>query len=283
MSNKRNFVRAMKDEKLIDIEKIISSKNPKALKRMPRFLIKYLKRILNQDEINAFIHANKDKKNGDWCQAVVEYMGITVEVKNLENIPKKGKVVLAMNHPLGGMDAMILVSALRGHREDLKFIANDLLLGLESMQEMLVGVNKHGKNKGSTRGKISELFQSEGAVCIFPAGLVSRKEKGEIRDLTWKKTFVSYSKEFNRTIVPIYIEGGLSNFFYRLAKFRKFIGIKANIEMLYLSNELFKQRNKHIKFVVGKPVERSFLMDNKNDHELAKQIKEQLYELQNEF
>jgi putative hemolysin len=273
----------MKDEKLIDIEKIISSKNPKVLKRTPRFLIKYLKRILNQDEINAFILTNKDKKNGDWCQAVVEYMGITIEVKNIDNIPKNGKVVLAMNHPLGGMDAMILVSALRGHRKDLKFIANDLLLGLKSMQGMLVGINKHGKNKGSTRSRILELFQSEDAVCIFPAGLVSRKEKGQIRDLTWKKTFVSYSKEFDRTIVPIYIEGGLSNFFYRLAKFRKFLGIKANVEMLYLSNELFKQRNKHIKLIVGKPIEKSFLMGNDNDYELAESIKEQLYELQNEL
>ena len=128
MSNKCNFVRVMKDEKFIDIEKLIASKNPKALKRMPRVLIKYLKRILNQDKINAFILANKDKKNGDWCQAVVEYMNITVDVKNLENIPKDGKIVIAMNHPLGGMDAMILVSALRGHREDLKFIVNDTFI-----------------------------------------------------------------------------------------------------------------------------------------------------------
>jgi putative hemolysin len=273
----------MKDEKFIDIEKLIASKNPKALKRMPRFLIKYLKRILNQDEINAFILANKEKENGDWCQAVVEYMNITVDVKNLENIPKEGKIVIAMNHPLGGMDAMILVSALRGHREDLKFIVNDLLLGLENMRGMFVGVNKHGKNKGSIREQISTLFQSNEAVCIFPAGLVSRKQKGEIKDLIWKKTFVSYSKEFDRTIIPIYIEGGLSNFFYRLARLRKFLGIKANIEMLYLSNELFKQRNKHMKFVVGKPIERSFLMENDDDKELAQLIKEQVYELRNEL
>lgn len=283
MSNKCNFVSVMKDEKFIDIEKLIASKNPKALRRMPRFLVKYLKRILNQDKINAFIVANKDKKNGDWCQAVVEYMNITVDVKNIENIPKDGRIVIAMNHPLGGMDAMILVSALRGHREDLKFIVNDLLLGLENMQEMFMGVNKHGKTKGSIKDQVSELFKSKEAVCIFPAGLVSRKQKKEIKDLIWKKTFVSYSKEFDRIIVPVYIDGRLSNFFYRLSRFRKSLGIKANIEMLYLSNELFKQRNKHMKFVVGKPIERSFLMKNKNDNELAELIKEQVYELRNEL
>ncbi|MCH2230153.1 MAG: 1-acyl-sn-glycerol-3-phosphate acyltransferase [Crocinitomicaceae bacterium] len=273
----------MKDEKFIDIEKLIASKNPNALKRMPKFLIRYLKRILNQDEINEFIYKNRDKKNGEWCQAAVDHMNITFEIRNLENIPKEGKIVLAMNHPLGGMDAMILVSALKGHREDLQFIVNDLLLSLENMQEMFVGVNKHGKNKGSIREQISALFQSEKAVCIFPAGLVSRKEKGKVKDLVWKKTFVSYSKEFDRTIIPIYIEGGLSNFFYRLARLRKFLGIKANIEMLYLSNELFKQRNKHIRFVVGDPVKKDYLMSNENDKELAQNIKEQVYELRKQL
>lgn len=273
----------MKDEKFIDIEKLIASKNPKALKRMPKFLIRYLKRILNQDEVNEFISKNRDKKNGDWCQAAVDHMNITFDVKNLDNIPKEGKIVIALNHPLGGMDAMILVSALKGHREDLQFIVNDLLMSLENMKGMFVGVNKHGKNKGSIREQISALFQSEKAVCIFPAGLVSRKEKGEVKDLVWKKTFVSYSKEFDRTIIPVYIDGSLSNFFYRLARLRKFLGIKANIEMLYLSNELFKQRNKHFKFIVGKPIEREFLMSNDNDKELAQQIKEQVYELRNQL
>jgi putative hemolysin len=210
-------------------------------------------------------------------------MNITIDIKNLENIPKNGRIIIAMNHPLGGMDAMILVSALRGHREDLKFIVNDLLLGIENMQEMFVGVNKYGKNKGSIRDQLSDLFKAEEVVCIFPAGLVSRKQKKEIKDLIWKKTFVTYSKEFDRTIVPVYIDGGLSNFFYRLSQFRKFLGIKSNIEMLYLSNELFKQRNKHMKLVVGRPLERSFLMKNKNDNKLAELIKEQVYELRNEL
>lgn len=280
---KRKFAVDMKDEKFIDIEKLIASKNPKALKRMPKFLIRYLKRILNQDEVNEFISKNRDKKNGDWCQAAVDHMNITFDVKNLDNIPKEGKIVIALNHPLGGMDAMILVSALKGHREDLQFIVNDLLMSLENMKGMFVGVNKHGKNKGSIREQISALFQSEKAVCIFPAGLVSRKEKGEVKDLVWKKTFVSYSKEFDRTIIPVYIDGSLSNFFYRLARLRKFLGIKANIEMLYLSNELFKQRNKHFNFIVGKPIDREFLMSNDNDKELAQQIKEQVYELRNQL
>lgn len=275
----------MKKEKFIDIEYLIRSKNPRALKWMPRFVIRYLKRILHQEEINAFISKNKDKKNAEWCQATVDYLNITYSVKNIENIPKEGKIVIVMNHPLGGMDAMILVSALQNHRTDLKFIVNDLLLNLDGMKEMFIGVNKHrkGKNKEETRESIKQLFESDNAVCIFPAGLVSRKIKGEVMDLEWKKTFVTLSRENNRTIIPIYIDGKLSNFFYRLHKLRTFLGIKANIEMLYLSNELFKQKNKHFKFIVGSPIKSDYLEKDLNDVSMAQKIKKEVYDLRKQL
>ncbi|MDX2362695.1 MAG: 1-acyl-sn-glycerol-3-phosphate acyltransferase [Crocinitomicaceae bacterium] len=273
----------MKDEKFIDVEKLIASKNKKAAKWTPRFLIRYLKRILHEKDINAFLTEHQHLKNQEWCAEVVKYMNITIDVKNLDKVPREGKIVIAMNHPLGGMDAMILVNALSGQRDDLKFIVNDLLMSLENMSEMFVGINKHGKNKGSIREQINELFQSEQAVCIFPAGLVSRKQKGEVKDLIWKKTFVTYAKEFDRTIIPIYIDGELSKFFYRLARFRKFIGVKMNVEMLYLANELYKQRNKHMRFIVGDPIEQSFLNATEDNRKLAQDIKDKVYELRNQL
>ncbi|MCR9172557.1 MAG: 1-acyl-sn-glycerol-3-phosphate acyltransferase [bacterium] len=273
----------MSDEDFIDVEKLIASKNPKTLKRTPRFVISYLKYILHQAEINAFIADHAHIKNAEWCQAVVDYFDITINVRHIERIPKDGKIVLAMNHPLGGMDAMILVSALKDHRKDLKFIVNDLLMNLDPMKEMFVGVDKINKNRASVREQIKELFQSDEAVCIFPAGLVSRKQKGEVKDLVWKKTFVTYSKEFNRTIVPIYIDGRLSRFFYGLSNIRGKLGIKTNIEMLYLANELFKQRDRHFEFVVGEPIPATELDPSVEDTELAQQIKEKVYDLRKEL
>jgi len=273
----------MSDKAFIDIEKLIASKNPKALKRLPRFVIRYLKHILHQEEINAFIEDNKHLKNADWCQAVVDYFDITINVKHIERIPKEGKIVLAMNHPLGGMDAMILVTALKEHRSDLKFIVNDLLMNLDPMKEMFVGVDKIGKNKTSVRQQIKQLFQSDQAVCIFPAGLVSRKRKGEIKDLVWKKTFVTYSREYDRTIVPIYIDGRLSKFFYGLSNIRGKIGVKTNIEMLYLANELFKQRDRHFEFIVGEPIQATALDPSIDDMDMAQEIKEKVYDLRKEL
>lgn len=269
----------MNKDKFIDVKGLIESKNPRLVKWLPGFVLNYLKRILHQDEINAFISEHKEVYNADFCEAVIDYFNITINVQNIEQIPKEGPIIIAMNHPLGGMDAITLITALKGHREDLKFIVNDLLMNLHNLRDLFVGVNKHGKNEVSTRQQIMELFESEEAVCIFPAGLVSRKKNGLVRDLDWKKTFVTYSKKYDQPVIPIFIDGELSNFFYRLANFRKAIGIKVNIEMLYLANELFKQRNKTMNLIVGQPIWPKDLDQSLSERDLAQFYKSKVYEL----
>lgn len=271
----------MKKEKFIDIDKIIADKNPKLLKRMPGFILRYLKRIIHEDEINSFLEVNADKRNQEFCEAVVKYFNITIEVNHLERIPKEGNIIIAMNHPLGGMDAMILVHALRNNRQDLKFIVNDILMNLENLKDMFVGVDKvnKGKIRSSLRDEINQLFASDSAVCIFPAGMVSRFYKGKIQDFEWKKTFVTHARRNNSVIVPIYIDGKLSKFFYNLYRIRKFFGIKSNIEMLYLSNEMFKQRNRKLSFTVGTPIEASNYHLELNDKDAASKIRSTVYSL----
>ena len=267
----------MEEKKLIDIRKIIGDKNPNLLKLLPHFVIRYIQRILHEREVNEVISSNKDKHNQAFCEAVINKFKIQLIVEGIENVPTTGGVTLAMNHPLGGMDAMALVTALKDHRKDLKFIVNDILLHLESMKGMFVGVNKHGRNSNSNLLKIDEIFSTGSAVCIFPAGLVSRKINGKVEDLEWKKTFVSLSLKHNQPIVPIYIDGKLSNFFYRLANFRKAVGIKANIEMFYLVDELFKQKNTTMKLTIGKPIYPTDLEKTKSQKDWAAEIRRQVY------
>ncbi len=269
----------MDNEKFIDVRKIIQSKNSTLYRWMPRFIIRYLERILHQKEINKFLIDNKDVYNIEFCEQVIKLLNVQIDFIGLEKIPKTGKIVLAMNHPLGGMDAMALASALKGHREDLKFIVNDILLNLKNLNGIFIGVDKHGKNSLSKREQLANLFSMDEAVCIFPAGLVSRKINGEVMDLEWKKTFITMSKKHQRTIIPIYIDGKLSNFFYRLSNFRKKIGIKANIEMLYLSNEFFKLQGKHIRIIVGEPIPFDSLPQELNERKQAFWVKDKVYEL----
>ena len=269
----------MSKVKSIDVKRLIESKQPRLAKWLPKFIIRYLKKILHEDEINSFLEENKTKYNSDFCEAVVNYLGIDVRIEGIDNIPKYGPAIIAMNHPLGGMDAMALVTALKSHRNDLKFIVNDLLMNLDNLKDLFVGINKHGKNETTTRQKVHDAFESDEVLCIFPAGLVSRKKNGEIRDLDWKKTFITYAKKFEQPIIPVYIDGELSAFFYRLANFRKFLGIKTNIEMLYLADELFNQRGKTIKFSIGKPITPNQLDKDFSDAQLAQEIKNTVYNL----
>jgi putative hemolysin len=270
----------MSDQKFIDIKKLIGSKNPRLLKFLPGFMIRYLERILHQDEINDFLSNHPDQKGQEFCTAVVNYLNIKIEFIGLEKIPRSGGLCIAMNHPLGGMDAIAFVHAIKHHRTDLQFIVNDLLLNLEPMKNLFVGVNKHGKNQDGILKQVGDLFASEKAVCIFPAGMVSRKIDGKVRDLPWKKTFLTQSKKNNLPILPIYIDGKLSNFFYRLSRFRTFLGIKANIEMLYLANELFKQKNQTIKFIVGDLIPAEELDGSKNYKQWTEFVRKKVYSLE---
>ena len=127
----------MSDNKFIDIKRLIASKSPKLAKWLPGFVIRYLKKTLHQDELNDFLEKHKDVYNAAFCSAVIDYFNIHTEIEGIENIPKEGPVIIAMNHPLGGMDAMALISALKGQREDLKFIVNDLLMNLHNLKDLL--------------------------------------------------------------------------------------------------------------------------------------------------
>ncbi len=265
--------------KMIDVKKVIHDKNPKLLKRLPRFIVSYLQKILHEKDVNEFIYEHRNDSPIEFCLSVMRKFNIQVTSEGLENIPKEKGAVLAMNHPLGGMDAMALVTVLHEIRPDVKFVVNDVLLHLENLRPIFVGVNKHGKNAAQSLRKVDETFASDQLLCIFPAGLVSRKQKGKVKDLKWRKTFVSRSKKYSKTIIPVYIEGALSNFFYNLYTVRKKLGIKANIEMLYLVNELYKQNDKRITIKFGPQLDASDFDKSKSNDEWAQYVKEKVYEL----
>ena len=269
----------MEKDKFIDIRKLIKSKNPTLLKWLPGFIVRYFERILHQDEINQFIIDHKDVYDIEFCHAIMMYFNINIIIDGAEKIPSNERIVIVMNHPLGGMDAMAFISGVAHIRKDYKFIVNDLLLNLKNLQGLFVGVNKFGKNDGSTRNKIDNLFESDDTVCIFPAGKVSRRIKGQISDLEWKKTFVTLSRKYKRKIVPIYIDGELSNFFYRLFELRQRVGIKTNLEMMYLADEMFKQKDKTIRFTVRDNIDLETFYSDESDKEVSDRIRNILYDL----
>jgi putative hemolysin len=269
----------MQNSAPIDIEALIKSKNPGLLRWIPAFVLRYLKAKLHQDEINSFLAEYGHLKNQAFCEAIMRYFEFSIQIEGIENIPKEGGVILALNHPLGGMDGVALIHALRQHRQDVALIVNDLLLNISQLRDLFVGVNKFGRNQGSVRGNIREAFEKEQVLIIFPAGMVTRIHNGQIVEPDWKKTFISYARELNRPVVPIYIVGKLSNAFYRLNRLRSAVGIKANLEMFLLADEMYKQKKGTIRFIVGKPQMGAEIQPDLDDSAAANWFRNQVYAL----
>lgn len=270
-----------KPSKFIDIDSLVKEKNPGIYKVIPNFLIKFLsERIVHESFLNAIMTDFADQHNFDFCRAICGRFKVDVEVRGGENLPKEGGVILAANHPLGGMDAIAVMSSIDQYRTDVKFIVNDLLMNIKNLKDLFVGVNKFGATARESIRAVDEAFGSDEALFIFPAGLVSRMTQYKvIRDLDWKKTFITKAKKYQKPIVPVHISGQLSNTFYRISKLRKFLGIKMNIEMLLLSRETLKQGGTTIVIHYGKPIMPETFDKSKKDQEWAYEVKNKVYEL----
>jgi 1-acyl-sn-glycerol-3-phosphate acyltransferase len=240
-------------EKFIDIEKILREKATRLYRILPGFVIGWLKRKLHEEDINQTIHVLKDKHGLEFNNGVLHQLGAKVESVHPERIPKTGGLLVASNHPLGGLDGMALIKAVGDLRPDVHFFVNDILKNLTNFGDIFVAVNKLGAVSAGSLRNIESVLETEAAVLIFPAGLVSRKQNGHIRDLHWKKTFVTQAIDHKRPVVPAFIEGENSKFFYRFANWRKRLRIKGNLEMLLLPDEMFSANKKTIRIHFGRP------------------------------
>jgi len=262
----------------IDVERMIASKSEKALKYTPDFIIRYLKRIVHQDYINNFLKIHKEKIGLEFVRATLDEFNIKVKVEGLEYVGTEQKYIIAATHPIGSLDGLALMDVVGGIRNDILFPVNDLLMNVPHLQPLFIPINKHGSNVENAR-IIDQAFASNVIMLYFPAGLVSRRKKGVIEDLDWKKTFIRKSRDYKRDVIPTYIEGVNSSFFYSLANWRERLGIKMNLEMLYLADEMFKQDGKEIKIIFGKPIPYQTFDRSKKDIEWANQVKKQVYAL----
>jgi len=264
----------------IDVENVLYSKNPALKKVVPKFIVNYLKRIVHQDDINEFLRECSHLRDADMVGAFLSKFEIKFKVSGTENIPEKGRCIFVSNHPLGGLDGLVFIYELSKHFPDIKFPVNDILTNIENLSGILLPVNKHGSQGKEAARMIEDAYASDSQILYFPAGLCSRKKRGVIKDLIWHKSFISKAIQHKRDVVPAYFSGRNSNFFYNLANIRKFLGIKGNIEMLYLADEMFKQKGKEISLTFGKPIPWQTFDKSRSAPEWADWVKSKSYELQ---
>lgn len=266
----------------INVGEVLRQRLPRYYRFIPRGMVRWLERTVCQDGLNRLLRDNFPKRDADFCRGVLDDLDVTVNYHNIENLPPRGltRVLFVSNHPLGGLDGMALIDFVRSYYGVApKFIVNDLLAAVEPLSDTFLPVNKHGAQSRQAIRALDDAFASDAPLLMFPAGLVSRRgKKGVVADLEWQKMFVTKARQSGRDIIPLHFYGENSSFFYKFAKFRRRLGLKFNIEMIYLPREVFRASGKTFDVVIGKPISHTSL-DNMPPMQKAQQIRQLVYDL----
>ncbi|MDR3226805.1 MAG: 1-acyl-sn-glycerol-3-phosphate acyltransferase [Prevotellaceae bacterium] len=274
------------EQMLVDIEKIIKLKSPFLAKILPKFVIRYIKRIVHETDVNYVLSNYGHLKGIDFVNATLNELNISYIAKGIDNIDNSqdARFIFASNHPLGALDGLVLMSAIgKRFNNNVKFVVNDILMNLKPLEPVFIPVNKHGRQTTDYTKQSTDGYASDSQILYFPAGLCSRKIKGKIIDLEWKKNIIGKAQQYHRDIVPVYFSGKNSNFFYRLANIRKKLGIKANLEMFYLSDEFFKQKNSNFELAFGEPIKFSTFDKTKSQVDWINFVRQKTYSLGEEI
>jgi len=264
----------------IDIRKVIRAKSPKLARRVPGFFYNWLSRILHLREVNEIIMSHGHLKGAPFVGKFIESLNIRYEIVGEDFSPTKGeRLMFVSNHPLGGLDGTIILKVLNEKFGTTRTLANDFLMAVSPLKDWFVPINKVGSQVRHSAKLVEEMYESETHILIFPAGLCSRKIKGKVMDLTWQKHFIQRAVQQKMNIVPVFFEGRNSNFFYNLARIRKALRIKFNIEMVFLVDEMFRQRNQIFRLHIGNPIPWQTFTPSKRPIEWAEEIKQRTYAL----
>jgi putative hemolysin len=267
----------------LDVREILKNKNPKVSRWLPGFVIKYLKSIVHQDDINDIIKTHGHLRGSPFNDGALSYMGIKYRAHGLENLPSGGRNIFVSNHPLGGLDGMVFMSELSKHYSSIKFPVNDILLYIDNYSDIFLPVNKVGSYGREAARLLEEAYASDCQLLNFPAGICSRKLNGVITDLQWQKSFIVKAVQHQRDIVPCYFAGRNSSFFYNLSNIRQRLGITMNLEMLYLVDEMFRQKGKEIDLYFSEAIPWQTFDKSKSPQQWADMVRGKTYDLQKRY
>ncbi len=255
----------------IDVDSVLRERLPRHYKYIPRFAVRWLERTICQDRLNAILTKMAGRNSVDAATAALHEMDITVKASGMDRLPD-GRYMFVSNHPLGGLDGLALISLLGNHYDHkIKFLVNDLLMAVEPLRDVFLPVNKYGSQSRAAAADIEQALQGTGQFITFPAGLCSRMQPdGTIADLTWQKAAVVHAVNYQRDIVPIFFDAQNSRFFYRFAQWRKRLGIKFNIELIFLPKEMIKKCGSTLHVVIGSPIPWSSLDASRPKQEAAR-------------
>lgn len=266
----------------IDTGAVLRQKAPRLARWIPRPLVGWLRRTIHEREINHILAHHWGLPPREFIRAVFRYLEVSYTSSGLDRLDPAGRYLFVANHPFGGMDGMMLADELIGRFGDARVVVNDLLMHVEPLRPLWLPVNKHGAQRADYARRMEEAFFGDKPVLTFPAGLCSRRIDGRVTDTEWKVNFLKKAYASQRLIVPVYVEGCLSDRFYRLARLRKGLGIRFNAEMLWLPDEMFRQRGRNFRLRFGEPIAVADLQERGSLREQADLVRERVYALAEE-
>ncbi len=267
----------------IDIDEVLRAKAGAKARLVPGFVRAWLRRTIHQEQLNADLSAMAGLQGVPWLDATVRTLDMGLRVHGMENLPDDTdgrRFTFVSNHPLGGPDGIALGKVL-GNRYGgrIRYLVNDLLMNLHGLAPLCVPINKTGRQGRDFPRMVEAAFASDNHIIMFPAGLCSRRERGVIADLPWQKAFVTKSVETRRDVVPIHFGGRNSDRFYRWAAAGKLLGLKFNIAMLLLADEMYKNAHRTFDIHIGKPIPWQTFDRSRKPAEWAAWVRERVYKL----
>lgn len=238
----------------IDIDTVVEQSNSRRLNSLPGFTIKWIKKIIRQEEMNQILTKYSGCVGKEFLPKIIEEFNITIDVDGMENLPESGRCFFISNHPFGIIDGLVLTKIVADKYGELKSIGNEVFMLIPHLRPLIAAVNVFGRNSKEYISDLENIYDSDVPITHFPAGEVSRLYDGRIQDCRWQKSFITKAIAFKRDIVPFYIRGRNSGLFYFISLVRRILGIKANIELILLPREMFRKKNKTIKVKVGSPI-----------------------------
>ena len=269
------------DIKYIDIAKIINESNSELLNNLPGFVVKWIAKIIKQDELNRILGKYSDYDGVDFLTKIIEEFNLKLEIEGKENLPENRKCFFAANHPFGVIDGLVLTHTVSEKYGNLKAIANDAFMFIPQLRPLIAAVNVYGRSSKEYIKALDDTYNSEIPITHFPSGAVSRLKNGKVQDSAWQKSFITKAVSSKRDIVPFYFYGRNSNLFYTVYTVRQLFGIKLNIELLLLPREMFRKKNKTIKVKIGKPIQYHMFDESSSKRDWAQKVCSHVYELGN--
>ncbi|TDI72906.1 MAG: lysophospholipid acyltransferase family protein [Bacteroidetes bacterium] len=244
-----------------------------------------LMKVLKISAINKVYDKHKHLKDLNFMNALLSEFEIRFEIpeEDLRRLPKTGPFISISNHPLGGIDGILLLKLLLEHRPDFKIIANFLLHRVESMKPYVMPVNPfetHKDAKSSLMGFKTALqhLRDGHPLGIFPAGEVSTYRDGRlVVDKPWEVAAMKLVKKAEVPVVPIYFHAKNSKLFYRLAK------ISDKLRTAKLPSELLTQKERLIKVRIGNPISIKDQLEHESLDDFTEFLRKKTYVLSKPF